>query len=250
MTPELRIDTRQFKAALQERAKNMIRKLADELNQRTINIVGRAYDKIKPLPGSEESGRARIKSYMNEQVSTRIKLRTSGKRKGMFTKKGSRANQLVRANLIIQKRRSKLGLKGLYGKEMIQAEGKFKQAAQIGVGSLKLPLLKIIRVLNPLVKFKSAFTRTGTVRLNTGFVARIPTWPLSGYGASVQPAEEGWKPRVNWRMYWGNVPGMPSKIQKMIEPNLQKAVDAETAEMRRHTAEKLQKEWDKVNARR
>lgn len=250
MTPGFKIDTREFKAALRERAQNMSRTLPDELNQRLINIVGRAYDMIKPMPGSEEGNRARIKLYMNEQLSQRVKLATSGKRKGKFIKRGKRMNQLARANLIIQARRRKLGIKGLYGAAMREAEGKFKQAAQIGVGSLKLPLLKIIRVLNPIVRFKSAFTRTGTVRLKSGFVARIPTWPLSGYGASVQPAEEGWNPKVTWRMYWGNVPGTPRKIRKMIEPYLQRAVDAEAAEMRRHTAAKLQKDWDKVNARR
>lgn len=249
MAAGITIDTRQFKAALKERAQNMTRSIPDELNQRLINIVGRAYDKIKPLPGSEQSARTRVRSYLNEQLTQRFTIRKTGKNKGKFRKKGSRANQLVRANLIIQARRKKLGLKGLYGAEMRDAEGRFKQAAQIGVGSLKLPLLGIIRKLNPLVKFKSAFSRTGTVRPKTGFVSRIATWPTSGYGASVKPAVEGWRSHVSWRMYWGNVPGVPRKIRRMIEPFLQRAVDEETAEMRRHTAAKLQKEWHKANSK-
>ncbi len=234
----IHIDTRQFKAALGDYYKTTQKELQDVLNQRAFNIAGRTIDAMKPAPGAEQSTRGKIRGYMNEQVSTRIRLAKSGKRKGNFLRKGSRANQLVRANLILQARRRKMGMPGLYGAGMAAAEGRFKLAAQVGVGFLKSAFLPIIKGLHPLVKFKRVRTSWG----------RISVWPGSdGYG-KVNPAKKSWNPSVTMTLRW-IVSGAPTKVQRLVVPHLQAAFDAEAREMTRHVTEKLQAAANKVNAR-
>lgn len=239
MSVGIQIDTRQFKEALQGYYRTTTKDLQEVLNQRAFNIAGRAVDSMKPSPGAEQSTRGKIKTYLNEQVSTRVRVATSGKRKGKFLRKGSKANQLARVNLIIQARRRKMGMKGLYGDAMRDVEGRFKTAAQVGVGFLKTPFLPIIKGLHSLVKFKRIQTRWG----------RISVWPGSdGYG-KVNPAKASWNPSVTMTMRW-IVSGAPTKVQRMVLPNLQAAFDAEAREMVRHTTEKLQQTANKVNARK
>lgn len=235
---KIQINTRNFTEALKFLKENTKRDLQEVLNQRAFNIAARTLDSLKPDPGAEQSTRARIKNYLNQQLTSRVRLATSGKRKGKFIKRGSRANQLVRANLIIQARRKKMGQKGLYGAKMADAEGRFKTAAQVGVGFLKTPFLPIIRGLQALVKYKRVKTRWG----------RISVWPGSdGYGR-IKPAQNSMNPSVEMSMAW-KVSGAPTKVQRMVVPKLQASFDAEAREMVRHTNEKLQATADKVNAK-
>ena len=228
-------DARQFNAGLDAYMKTTTRDLPDIVNQRAFNVAARTIDSMKPLPGSEQAERSKIKSYLNAQVSTRIRLVKS---KGTFRKKGSRANQLARVNLIIQARRAKAGLKGLHGQEMTEAEGRFKRAAQVGVGFLKSPFIPVIKGLIALVRFRKVATRWG----------RISVWPGSAGFGKVTPAKEGLKPFVEMQMRW-KVPGIPLKVQGLIFPHYQAAMNAEGAEMIRHAHEKLQASANRINSR-
>ncbi len=232
------IDTREFEAALREYEASTTKALPDILNQRAFNVAARTMDAMKPAPGGEQAERAKIRSYMNEQVSTRVRLATSGKRKGKFLKRGARGNQLARVNLIIQARRAKAGLKGIQGQEMRQAEGRFKLAAQVGVGFLKSPFIPVIKGLHALVKFKRVATRW----------ARISVWPGSDGWGKVNPAKTGWNPFVAMEMRW-KTKGTPEKVQRMVEPHMQAAFNAEGQELMRHVQEKLQQDADRINAR-
>ena len=238
MSITIDMDLRQFEEAIVGYMATTKRSLPEVLNQRMFNIAGRAMDAIKPNPGSEQETRAGIRRYLNETVATSLKIFKRGKRKGRFGKKGSRANQLARVNLIIQSRRAKSGKKGLYGQEMSTAEGKFKQAAQVGVGFLKSPFIPIIKGLIGMVKFKKVKTQWG----------RISVWPGSrGYGR-VQAATATANPKISIQLHW-NVKGQPTKVSGIVTPILQKAFNDESKEMMRHVAEKLQSEADKINSR-
>ena len=235
---KIEINTRNFSDAMKFMRENIKRDMAEVLNQRAFNIAARTMDSLKPDPGQEQSTRAKIKSYLNQQLTQRFSRRKSGKNKGKLIKRGSRANQLVRANLIIQARRSKMGKTGLYGAKMAEAEGRFKTAAQVGVGFLKTPFLPIIKGLHQLVKFKRVKTRWG----------RISVWPGSdGYG-KIKPAKSEVSPSVEISLGW-KVSGAPTKVQRMVVPKLQMAFDAEAREMVKHTEEKIKQAADRANAK-
>lgn len=239
MNAKLEIDSRQFQKALEMYLPTTRKSLAEVLNQRAFNIAARTIDSMKPAPGGEQAARTRIKTYLNEQLSTRIRQVKSGKNKGKFKRRGSKANQLARVNLIIQARRSKKGLPGLHGQGMASAEGKFKQAAQVGVGFLKSPFVAVIKGLLDYVRFRKVQTRWG----------RISVWPGSkGYG-TVNPANPGINPVVTMKTNWATK-GQPSKVQSLTLPHLQAAFNAEASEMMRHVQEKLQRDADRINAKK
>jgi len=241
MSAGITIDTREFQKALSQYAETTRKTGAQIVNQRAYNIAGRTMDFLKPEPGGEQAQRAKIKTYMNRQISTRIRL---GKKSGKFRKRGSKANQLTAANLIIQARRARIGLAGLFGQAMRQAEGKFVQAAQVGVGSLKVPFVDVVRDLGPYqppgarMKIKTQWGRIA--------VDKTGKWGRSG---TVNPAKPGSSPTVSMFWKWFTK-GTPTKVDRLVRPHLQRAFDVEAAELRQHVINKLQKEADKINARR
>jgi len=239
MSDTLTIDTTQFKKALREYAETTRKTIAQIVNQRAYNVAGRAMDLMKPAPGDEQGTRTRIKSYLQQRRGAdRYVISKTGKK---TRKKVKKSLQLVVANLIIQKRRSRRGLKGLYGQAMIAAEGAFTQASQVGVGFLKSPLVAIVRGLTdyqPPGRRMPIKTRWG----------RISIWPGSKGSGTVNPAKPGDNATATMKMNW-NVKGMPKKVERLTTIPLQSAFNAEEAEMRRHVAEKLQKEADKINAK-
>jgi hypothetical protein len=234
------IDTRQFKAALQEYRETTKRELRDILNQRAFNIAGRTMDALKPEPGNEKGARHKIKNYMDAmQGSPRLKMFKTGRRRGQLALKGGASGQLRRKHLILQARRKKMGMKGLYGKTMREQVGKFTQAAQVGVGFLKSPFIPIIKGLHDLVRFKSVKTAWG----------RISVWPGSDGFGKVTPAKKSTNPFVEMRLKW-IVSGHAGKVNKLIVPKMQSAFDAEAAELRRYVTEKLQAEANKIKPRK
>lgn len=236
----IQLDTRQFRRAIQVYAETTRKTGAQIVNQRAYNVAGRAMDMMKPEPGGEQAQRAKIRAYMNtRRGEDRYVISKTGKR---TKKKVKRMHQLVVANLIVQARRAKKGLTGLYGQAMISAEGQFVQAAQVGVGFLKSPFVAIVRGLTeyqPPGKRMPIKTRWG----------KISVWPGSkGYG-TVNPALPGTSPQVKFELRW-RVKGAPTKVQRLTLPVLQRAFDAEAAGMRQHVIDKLQEAADKINARK
>ena len=229
------IDTREFERALDTYFASTTRGLADVLNQRAFNIAGRTMDAMKPTPGGEQAQRSKIKAYMSQPVGATRYVR--GKNGKPTKRKAKKMNQLQVAHLIIQMRRAKRGLKGLYGQEMVEARGKFVQAAQVGVGFLKSPYVAVVRGLLAHVNFRKMATRW----------QKISIWEGSRGGGDVRPARKGWSPQVIMKMVW-KVRGQPTKVDLMTRPHLQAAFDAEGREMMRHVAEKLQEGANKINA--
>lgn len=239
MNAKLEIDGKQFQRALEAYLPTTRKSLSEVLNQRAFNIAARTIDSMKPTPGGEQAARARIKNYMQQrQAAPKLAVIKYGKKRGQLRRVGKASNILVRANLIIQARRSKKGLPGLYGQGMVSAEGKFTQAAQVGVGFLKSPFVAVIKGLIDYVRFKKVATRWG----------RISVWPGSkGYG-TVNPANPGINPVVTMKVNWATK-GQPTRVQSLTLPHLQAAFNAEASEMMRHVQEKLQKDADRINAR-
>ncbi len=237
MTDGLTIDASQFQAALKEYYPTTKKSLSEILNQRAYNIAGRAADALQPTPGSEIAKRREIKRYMDEPIAIKIRrVKSTGK----FKQRGRAKDQLTRKNLIIQARRAKKGLKGLYGVEMREQSGRFSQAAQVSVGFLKSAFLPIIKGLYTLVKFRAGIKTRWS---------NISVWPGSdGYGKVTPAKGSSWNPFVEMFLRW-KVSGSPSKVDRITRRALQDAFNAEARELMRHVQEKLQGEANRINAR-
>lgn len=204
------------------------RTLPELLNQMQANIVHHVLE-ILP-PSDPDTKRLEIQLYLKAQLSTRFKQATSGKRKGLFLKKGKRNNQLQRVHLILQARRKKYGLPGLYGKDMRLAAGKFKASATKGVGYAKSMYIPLARALNPVVKYK----------IPANLTMKIARWPGSaGYG-QVTLAEAGDVPQAILQI--GGRQQMASQDDRMLEIEghaLQLGVDMEGQEAVRWATQEM-----------
>lgn len=199
---------------------------AEIVNQRGLNVAGRTYDLIPPSSGAGvPAKRGQIKAYMNQPVATRLRPL----KKGGFRKKEPKRNTLRRVHLIIQARRRRRGLKGLYGAKMRTAAAGLSRHAQVSVGFLKSIFLPIIRGLNPLVRFKFPFAKT----------SNISRWPNSAGHGIATPAIPGPNCTVTLRMGVRMKLGDNAKAIGIVESNLQRAVHAEAAELNRHVRDKM-----------
>jgi hypothetical protein len=240
MQPVLDLDTSQFDRAMGLYVQSTNRDLAEIVNQRALNVAGRAFDLIPPSSGGAiEAKRRKIKSYLDTLISSRLKRLTSGKRKGQFGKKGKRENQLQRRHLIVQARRRKAGLKGLYGQAMRDAAAKLSRTSQVSVGFLKSIFLPIITTLNGIARFKFPFWKT----------SNISRWPGSAGHGQVSIAVPGTNPIALLRATANTTGWNDAGARKILQDAMQGAIDAEAAEMVRHVAEKMQKTANRFNAK-
>ena len=234
----IKIDTSGFRAAL-NRYRNTTRKsLPEILNQRALNVAGRAFDGIPPRSGSGvDAQRARIKKYMGAKLSPKRKLQ---RRRGGATR-GPKpwASRLERRHLIAQARRARRGRPGLYGKAMKGAAGRLSGHAQTSAGFLKSIFLPVLRGLQPYSSYKFPFAKT----------QNISRWPKSaGYG-SARPAREGFHPRALLNV-GTRTKGMAARPKLIVEQAFIGALAGETAELTRHVERKLAAEARKEAGRR
>jgi len=235
LQPTFKLNTAFFSAALAQYIPTTKRDLADIVNQRTLNVAGRAFDRLPPR--DVQAKRAEIKRYLQEPLSQRIRIAKSS---GRVVKKGKKENQLQRMHLIVQARRAKRGLPGLYGRAMKRASGAFLQRAQVSVGFVKSILLPIITTLNPLVRFKFPFAKT----------RNISRWPGSAGFGRVQVAKAGEVSRAPFQIGANlKVPG-EGKVRSLLAGALQQALYDEGREMIRHVREKMQATANRFNVRK
>lgn len=240
MTPHFKLDTTRFDAAIQAYIPTTRKTLVQIVNQRAINVVERAFDSLPPA--NPDTQRGKVRSYLRQPLSTNVKLAKSGKRKGQFIKRGARNNQLQRVHLIVQAKRAKAGLPGLYGKKMLHASGKFVSFATKGVGFVKSLFLPAIIGLNPFAQKKVPHSKTH----------KIARWPGgAGYGRAAA-AREGDKPTVTFVIGAAlrKVGHQEGKVKAIVERALQFGLNAEAAEIRRHVEDKMRQITAPFNAKK
>lgn len=230
----LTIDTRPMQTALQAYYPTTQKSLNDIINQRMLNIVGRAFDAIPPA--DPDAKRSLIKQYLREQVSQKIRLTKSSRR---FVKSGVKNNQLQRVHLIVQARRAKAGKKGLWGPAMRVASGNLARKAQDSVGFVKSVFIPIIRTLNPLVQYKFPFSKT----------AHISRWPGSAGSGFATPAHMlTWNPTARIEVEF-KVKRNDAGVQAILENAVQLGFDHEAVELMAHVQKKMQEDANRINAR-
>lgn len=207
------------------------RSLPDVLAQTGANIVRRVVPALPPV--DTDSKRDQIRRWLKEPASTRVKLAKSGKRKGHFIQKGARNKQLQRAHLIVQARRRKAGLPGLYGKAMLHEAGKFKQRASVSVGYAKSLWLPIATALNEVVRYK--------LQMSLLFKG-VARWPGSAGSGQVTLPVPGSQPTLSLQIGSAqlNVQG-DDRLFALEQVALQSAVDDEGREASRWAEEMMAK---------
>lgn len=126
--------------------------LADVTSRQMSFLLMRIFALLPPRRVQEQ--RAKIRAYLSAQIGE-ARLNKKGKRV-------ARAKLLRRDHLILQARRRKAGMKGLYGKEMKEAIGSFRRATVGSIGYLKSGFVQLIR------KFNGHFTQTGGTKTAKG----------------------------------------------------------------------------------
>ena len=210
---------------------------AEIINQRTLNVAGKTFDLLPPRSGpGADRHRGLVRRYLQQQLSTRTKLATSGKRKGRYIRRGAKKNQLQRIHLIVQARRAAAGKKGLYGDAMRAASGSLLKRSMLSVGYLKSAFLPVITTLNPLVPFKFPHRKT----------FNISRWPGSLGHGRVLPASKGWAPLSRMVLSW-KLRGPRKGIgARMLDLAFRKAMIQETADLGRHVARKMGVSWEEL----
>jgi len=236
----MRIDMTEFNAALREYIPTTKKELPDIMNERLAKVIERTWDAMPPnTPAAVSQKRFEIAQYLSEPRATYVKLATSGKRKGKFIRSKAKGKQLMRVHLILQARRAKKGLKGLYGKAMRKASGAFRRKSAASAGFLKSHFLPIIRTLNLVSKWKIPWWKT----------KGVSRWPGSaGYGKA-NPAKLGWNPVASFDIQGQVRDDQIGKVQGMFNTALNGAFAAEARELSSHVARKMQRVADRHNAR-
>lgn len=242
------IDFTNFQAALRQLYLVKDKKLPDLVNQAALDVAGKNFDDTPPTDVQAE--RSKISAYLNTPISTRIKLATSGKRKGKFIRKGGRKKQLTRAVLILQARRKRLGLPGIgkgmkrrdIGQEITKLVGFFKSKSSNSAGFLKSVWIPIIRALNPVVQYKFPFAKTRS----------ISRWPQSAGHGKVDIAKPGWNPvatlsiLMNWKQSPLAKQDQTEKVRAFQLQTMQNALDWKAGKMLHEVEKALQEDFDKV----
>ncbi len=229
MTGHIDYDRGALVQQLAEYTATTTRSLDEILTQRVLNIAGRAFDLISPA--SLPAERREVKEYLTEPLSTKIKFVRSGPRAGKATSRGRKGDQLRRVNLILQARRARQGLKGLYGAEMRAKSGKAQAKAQISVGFLKSLFIPIIMHLNGKARFKFPFAKT----------KEVARWPNSAGSFAIRKSgagdllSQGFE--VGAKLFLNS-----QRPERIVSRAINEAAVQETEEIRMHIARKLEED--------
>lgn len=220
------IDMRQFSKAMLDVQTVSRKTLADQCNQRAMNVSARCVETMPPVNVS--AARAHVKRYMDQQISQRVRQT----KKGKFVKAGRAKDQLRLKNLIAQARNAKAGHKGLYGQAMRLAAAKLSRMAQISQGFLKSVFIPVIVGLYPFVKYRPKASLTNS----------ISRWPGSSGFGKITPAKAGLNPTAIVKLGVNVKGNQQGKVTAFYSHYVQAAINAETAEMKAHYERELEKE--------
>lgn len=217
----IRLDDSQFNAALRDYMAVSPHTFEEILNRKLWSIIFNAW-KNTPV-----ATRAQIEHDLNI---IGYKLKRSKK-----TGKVSRGRSIIGAsvlNLMINARRGKQGLKGLYGKEMAKASSKIAGARLRASGTMRRGWTRAMLALSPYAKASVP---------GEAFGGRLP----SGRGSGT-PAQPGWNARAEATFEVLIEKG--ARFDPRVEQALENAFRAEEASMRSYIEEKMNEEIRKISA--
>lgn len=215
------INTSGLNDQIQRSLKRTSKTVPEIVNQRSLNVAGRA---MNETPRADKERIVREVGEVGE-VARRLKVTKSGrlKRGGKIFAGSSSQTGVPLAALIINKRRASKGLKGLNGKEMERAIVKMVAGRKRSVGFEASAWIPAQRELSSRLKKPFRIGRTKGIAI---------------YGrpkGEARPATSGFNASAT-------IVNNAKEIQKVGTPALQKGIQAEEQDLKKHLLEKDMKE--------
>lgn len=238
----------EFQRVMAQWLRNTSQELSKAINRRMFYLLLRAY--VLTPPQNLDAERRKIRAYMNfEPQGRRFDSRT-GKRVG-------KARALRRLNLIAQARNAKAGKKGLYGDAMKEASASLFRKAVGSVGYLKAPIVSAIRQINghftqwggkTSKKGRDVSPNSALVKIASDYgvtMAAGNVGIMRGVRANCQAARPGVDPTAFASMKLGTTSDI-GRIESIANPAMQRAMNDELEEMKRHLADVIDDAADRA----
>lgn len=245
------VDTKRFDEAVRVMLRDSKKDIRDFLNNRLFFVLLRVF--VLTPPKNIQQERTRVSNYLGQWMVMKDpegrfiekKSKKTGKRLG-------RNRVLKRVNLIVNKRLGALGGKGIYGRQMREVSGKFWRSAVNSVGYLKSVSLRAIKHLSPgFAQFGYAERKnkkTGELMkgrsANAALLATAKQYEaetrnvglFKGVTSITHKAEAMFNARASARLRIGLADGEAPKVDAIMLPVIQKALDDEAKEMESQVA--------------
>lgn len=253
MEPKIEFDMREFNNAMRQHLLTTRRELSAAINSRLRALLTRFFVLLPPR--NVEAQKEKIRAYMRTPISDPHAIdKRTGKPRG-------RKRLGIRANLIAQARNKKAGKKGLYGKAMRAAAGRFMGRAVSSAGYLKVPIAKAIKRLSSghfwqygkntkkkqyagdfmLDRMANQYGLEESARSNVGM--------MKGAKATVSPARPGLDPSASANLSIILADDQVAAVASRYEQAWAQAVNDERDEIIRHLTDAGQAAADEHNAR-
>lgn len=227
-------ELKKFERAIQKYVETRKKDIAQVLNQRAYNALGRAFAYLPPsnLPARQREVENYLMRIANERgaplaaiiINKRLKAGNMPKK---YLKESARdqPDPLKRKYLAV-------GSKGLYGKAMAKAVRSFVYYSKLYSGTLKAAFLALRRQLYNIVRFKKWYSST------SGYV--VFSWTKRE--SKVTPANS-YAPNYNVEFKWSHYlfPATEGRSINYIERAWTRAIQEETAEIYKHLEQVLKK---------
>ena len=224
----MRVDMREFQAALRDYIRVSKRTLSDILNRKLFSILLKAYTY------TPKATREQIEADLNVVAYRVSRSRKTGKMKRRNAIFGT-ATLVYR---IINAARGRAKKKGFYGAQMAKAARKLIGRRLSGIGALRMGWVGAIKKMENIVKQTAAIVQGPRVRQR----------------GTAMPAREGWSPKAlasyNLNVRKGPKGARTPQIDKRVELALSRAFAYETQSMREYIARKMQPVTNRFNARK
>lgn len=268
MKPTVKLDMREFNAALASRVQDTRRKLPELVNQTAFNVSARAMHYTKPNTWGSPSGvtaqKGRVNLYLRHEIGStpgahgtyKPSKQNTGKRgarrlrrvlliaqaaffkkhgygigKGKSNKRTKRVSTWKAGNGKNATKPGKRIMGSDYGQAMMRYVGKLFNKNVRSVGYLKAVWVPVLRALAPLARFK-------------GYAKGLPygvLWKTSSAVGAVVPAKEGSGNVAAVLDVSAHAPRLTANAEAEVRRATQRAVDEEAKEMRKHMESKLAK---------
>jgi len=234
MKAGIQIDTREFDAALNAVAQGSRRTFAEVVNGQALALAFRAIKRTKAADATKVAWRL-------GQIGTKIVVdKKTGKRK-----KGARIYSQEQNSLaarIVNARRLEKGQQTLHGKALVAAARDFIIASVRSVKYIRsgwLPAVRILKLAQAKIQSSVGVTMAdGGKIIGREKGTAFPASSVSGPSASAEIVNRA-----------GVIDDKHNSPESIAIAGLQAAMAESVEDMRRHAAERIQKEFDKHSAR-
>jgi len=239
----------EFTAGLRQTVANSSRTIERTLNSRMFYVAARTYVNLDPQDPQAERNRIRGELLDLHDINNPAFYRN--KKTGKRGTRRKRVNLNLQArHLIINAIRGRLGKKGLYGRAMYDAAAKFVRTRLARVGFMKAALVHVMRRFSIYEKFTqhNAAVIDLQHKAQVFGAGKVSILPGSRIQKLFKIARPGAFPAAEFNLGIPVHSSQRAAVASRYQFALQKAINSEIIEMKRHLGLNIQAEFDKASA--